>query len=34
MYTGSRADIDIIDADIANLEGALAQKFQPAFTTI
>ena len=34
MYTGSRADIDIIDADIANLEGALAQKFQPAFNTI
>jgi len=34
MYTGSRADIDIIDTDISNLEGALAQKFQPAFTTI
>lgn len=34
MYTGSRADIDIIDADIANLETSLHNRFAPAMTVI
>lgn len=34
MYTGSRADIDIIDDDIKVLEGTLEQKFGPRFTTV
>lgn len=34
MYTGSRADIDIIDQDISDLLDALRAKFQPQFTEL
>ena len=34
MYTGSRADIDILDKDIAKLEASLNKLYTPAFTTI
>ena len=34
MYTGSRADIDIIDDDIGVLEAALQAKFAPSMTII
>lgn len=34
MYTGSRADIDIIDDDIDKLEGAIRAKFSPSMTIV